>query len=97
MWRCPQNIDPFEQYTDDQVWDALEKAQMKEALEKLPEKLDTAVGEGGDAFSVGERQLLCLARSILAEAKLLIMVRLHSFHLSGLLEPRLTLGRLCAG
>ena len=93
-WRCPQNIDPFEQYTDAQVWDALEKAQMKEALEKLPEKLDTAVGEGGDAFSVGERQLLCLARSILAEAKLLIMVRLHSFHLSGLLEPRLTLGRL---
>ena len=78
MWRCPQNIDPFEQYTDAQVWDALEKAQMKEALEKLPEKLDTAVGEGGDAFSVGERQLLCLARSILAEAKLLIMVRLHS-------------------
>ena len=77
-WRCPQNIDPFEQYTDAQVWDALEKAQMKEALEKLPEKLDTAVGEGGDAFSVGERQLLCLARSILAEAKLLIMVRLHS-------------------
>ena len=75
MWRCPQNIDPFEQYTDAQVWDALEKAQMKEALEKLPEKLDTAVGEGGDAFSVGERQLLCLARSILAEAKLLIMVR----------------------
>ena len=49
MWRCPQNIDPFEQYTDAQVWDALEKAQMKEALEKLPEKLDTAVGEGGDA------------------------------------------------
>ena len=79
MWRCPQNIDPFEQYTDAQVWDALEKAQMKEALEKLPEKLDTAVGEGGDAFSVGERQLLCLARSILAEAQLLIMVRLHSF------------------
>ena len=32
------------------------------------------MGEGGDMFSVGERQLLCLARSILAEAKLLIMV-----------------------
>ena len=50
-----------------------EKAQMKEALSQLPEKLDTPVGEGGDAFSVGERQLLCLARSILAESKLLIM------------------------
>ena len=68
-----ENIDPFEQYTDSQLWDALEKAQMKEALSKLPEKLSTPVGEGGDSFSVGERQLLCLARSILAEAKLLIM------------------------
>jgi len=68
-----ENIDPFEQYSDSQLWDALEKAQMKEALSQLPEKLDTPVGEGGDAFSVGERQLLCLARSILAEAKLLIM------------------------
>lgn len=68
-----ENIDPFEQYTDSQVWAALEKAQMKDALEKLPEMLETPVGEGGDMFSVGERQLLCLARSILAEAKLLIM------------------------
>ena len=39
----------------------------------LPEMLETAVGDGGEAFSVGERQLLCLARSILAESKLLIM------------------------
>ena len=52
-----ENIDPFEQYTDSQLWDALEKAQMKEALSKLPEKLDTPVGEGGDSFSVGERQV----------------------------------------
>jgi ABC-type multidrug transport system fused ATPase/permease subunit len=39
----------------------------------MPDALDTAVGDSGDAFSVGERQLLCLARSILAESKLLIM------------------------
>ena len=46
---------------------------MSEAVEKMPQKLATPVGEGGASFSVGERQLLCLARSVLAQRKILIM------------------------
>ena len=68
-----ENVDPFDQYTDEQLWTALERAQMKEAVEKMPQKLKTPVGEGGESFSVGERQLLCLARSILTQRRLLIM------------------------
>lgn len=67
------NIDPFDEYTDAQLWEALERAQMKHAVETMPEQLATPVGEGGESFSVGERQLLCLARSILSQRKILIM------------------------
>ena len=49
------------------------RAQMSEAVQNMPQKLDTPVGEGGESFSVGERQLLCLARSVLAQRKILIM------------------------
>ena len=46
---------------------------MKNAVESMPQALATSVGEGGESFSVGERQLLCLARSVLAQRRLLIM------------------------
>ena len=67
------SLSPFEQYTDEQLWKALERAQMKNAVESMPQALATSVGEGGESFSVGERQLLCLARSVLAQRRLLIM------------------------
>ena len=46
---------------------------MLHQVNSMPQKLETPVGEGGASFSVGERQLLCLARSVLAQRKILIM------------------------
>ncbi|XP_023231396.1 multidrug resistance-associated protein 4-like [Centruroides sculpturatus] len=68
-----RNIDPFNEYSDDQLWKAIEEVQLKEVIIKLPGRLDTYLTEGGRNFSVGERQLICLARTILRQNKILVM------------------------
>lgn len=68
-----ENLDPRGHYTDLELWNSLEVAQLKELITVMPLQLDTQITENGTTFSSGQRQLFSLARAVLKGSVCLVL------------------------
>lgn len=67
------NLDPLEEHSDQEIWEALDKSQLGALLRLRGEKLDSPVLENGENWSVGQRQLVSLGRALLKQARILVL------------------------
>lgn len=67
------NLDPLNEYSDQRIWEILDKCQLGEIVRQSPKKLDSTVVENGENWSVGQRQLFCLGRVLLKRSNVLVL------------------------
>ncbi|KAH7314782.1 hypothetical protein KP509_21G019800 [Ceratopteris richardii] len=67
------NLDPFDAYSDAEIWEVLQKCQLDKIVREKPERLSTPVMDYGENWSLGQRQLLCFGRTLLKKSKILFL------------------------
>ncbi|CAN6190896.1 unnamed protein product [Urochloa humidicola] len=67
------NLDPLGQFSDQRIWEVLDKCQLRDAVQEKEQGLDALVVEDGSNWSMGQRQLFCLGRALLRRCRILVL------------------------